>query len=152
MRLKRVEHVAIAVKDLEAAKRVFEDVLGLALEHEEEIPRYQTKLAFYPVGQTYIELLQGTSAASETAQWITARGEGFYHLCFEVDDIDAALAELKAKGVRLLDERPRLGHANSRIAFLDPGATANVLVELVEMAGGPAPCRETHEGPEKPVE
>jgi len=136
MRLKRVEHVAIAVKDLEAAKRVFEDVLGLALEHEEEIPRYQTKLAFYPVGETYLELLQATSEASETAQWIAERGEGFYHLCFEVDDLEGALAELKAKGVRLLDEQPRRGHANTRIAFLDPDSTANVLVELVEIPSG----------------
>jgi methylmalonyl-CoA/ethylmalonyl-CoA epimerase len=143
MRLKRVEHVAIAVKDMDAAKRVFEDVLGLALEHEEEIPRYQTKLAFYPVGETYLELLQATSEASETAQWIAARGEGFYHLCFEVDDLEAALAELNTKGVRLLDERPRLGHANTRIAFLDPGSTVNVLMELVEVPKGQGPAPET---------
>lgn len=136
MKVKRVEHIAIAVRDLEAAKRVFREKLGLALEYEEEFPQYQTRIAMYPVGETYLELLDGAADTSDTAKWIADKGEGLYHICLEVEDIEGALAELKAKGVRLLDERPRVGHANSRIAFLDPRSTANVLVELVELPAG----------------
>lgn len=133
MKIKRVEHIAIAVKDLEAAKRIFEEKLGLALEYEEELPQYGTKLAMFPVRETYLELLQAMAPGTETDRWIAERGEGLYHICLEVDDIQAALAELKAKGVRLLDERPRVGHGNTQIAFLDPQSTANVLIELVQI-------------------
>jgi len=133
MKIKRVEHIAIAVKDLEAAKRIFEEKLGLALEYEEELPQYGTKLAMFPVRETYLELLQAMAPGTETDRWIAERGEGLYHICLEVDDIQSALAELKAKGVRLLDERPRVGHGNTQIAFLDPQSTANVLIELVQI-------------------
>lgn len=133
MKIKRVEHIAIAVKDLEAAKRIFEEKLGLALEYEEALPQYGTKLAMFPVRETYLELLQAMAPGTETDRWIAERGEGLYHICLEVDDIQGALAELKAKGVRLLDERPRIGHGNTQIAFLDPQSTANVLIELVQI-------------------
>lgn len=133
MKIKRVEHIAIAVKDLEAAKRIFEEKLGLALEYEEELPQYGTKLAMFPVRETYLELLQAMAPGTETDRWIAERGEGLYHICLEVDDIQSALAELTAKGVRLLDERPRVGHGNTQIAFLDPQSTANVLIELVQI-------------------
>ena len=133
MKIKRVEHIAIAVKDLEAAKRIFEEKLGLALEYEEELPQYGTKLAMFPVRETYLELLQAMAPGTETDRWIAERGEGLYHICLEVDDIQSSLAELKAKGVRLLDERPRVGHGNTQIAFLDPQSTANVLIELVQI-------------------
>ena len=132
MKIKRVEHVAIAVRDLEAAKRFFEDVLGLELEYQEELPQYGTRLAMYPVRETYVELLQAMADGTETSRWIAERGEGLYHICLEVDDIEGALAELKAKGIGLRDERPRIGHGGTRIAFLDPRSTANVLIELVE--------------------
>jgi methylmalonyl-CoA/ethylmalonyl-CoA epimerase len=133
MKAKRVEHVAVAVNDLQEAMRVFRDTLGLALEYEEDFPQYQTKIAMFPVGETYLELLQATGAASDTAKWIAERGQGLYHICLEVEDIVAALAELRAKGVGLLDERPRVGHGNTLIAFLDPRSTANVLIELVQV-------------------
>ena len=133
MKVKRVEHVAIAVNDLRAAMQIFQEKLGLALEYEEDFPQYQTKIAMYPVGETYLELLQATGAGSDTATWIAEKGEGLYHICLEVEDIEAALAELRAKGVGLLDERPRVGHGNSLIAFLDPRSTANVLIELVQI-------------------
>lgn len=138
MRVKRVEHVAIAVKDLQAARRIFEEKLGLVLEYEEDFPQYQTRIAMYPVGETYLELLQATSEASETARWIAQHGEGLYHICLEVEDIEAALAELRAREVGLLDQRPKVGHGNTRIAFLDPRSTGNVLIELVEVPGGHA--------------
>lgn len=133
MKIKRVEHIAIAVNDLAEARRIFEEKLGLALEYEEELPQYGTKLAMYPVRETYLELLQATAPGTETARWIARKGEGLYHICLEVEDIESALAELKAKGVGLLDERPRVGHGNTQIAFLDPQSTSNVLIELVEI-------------------
>ncbi len=133
MKVKRVEHVAIAVRNLREAMEVFQQKLGLSLEYEEDFPQYQTKIAMYPVGETYLELLEATGDGSDTARWIAEKGEGLYHICLEVEDIEGALAELRAKGVRLLDERPRVGHGQTRIAFLDPASTANVLVELVEI-------------------
>ena len=133
MKVKRVEHVAIAVKSLADVMRIFQDKLGLALEYEEDFPQYQTRIAMYPVGETYLELLEATGGESDTAKWIAEKGEGLYHICLEVEDIEAALAELRAKGVGLLDERPRVGHGNSLIAFLDPRSTGNVLIELAQL-------------------
>ncbi|HEY7244626.1 MAG TPA: VOC family protein [Xanthobacteraceae bacterium] len=136
MKVKRIEHIAIAVKSIAAMREVMEEKLGLSLEYEEHLPQYHTRLAMYPVGQTYLELLESDSPQSETSEWIKARGEGLFHICLEVDHIEDALAELKQKGVALIDEKPRTGHASSRIAFLDPRSTGNVLIELVEL---PAP-------------
>lgn len=141
MKIKRIEHVAIAVKDLAAAKRVFEDTLGLGMEYEEQLAKYQTKLAMYPVGETYLELLEGMAPTTETSRWVSEKGEGLWHICLEVDDIRGALAELKAKGVRLVDEVPRSGHGDSLIAFLDPRSTSNVVIELVQL---PAQHAATH--------
>jgi methylmalonyl-CoA/ethylmalonyl-CoA epimerase len=134
MKVKRIEHVAIAVKSLAKAREIFEDKLGLTFEYDEWLPQYQTKLAMFPVGESYIELLESNRSDSETAKWIAEHGEGLFHICLEVDDIEAALAELKGKGVKLLDAVPRVGHAKSRIAFLDPKSTNDVLIELVEQA------------------
>ena len=117
MKIKRVEHVAIAVRDIEEIMKIFQEKIGLELEYTEEIN--QTKLAMYPVGETYVELLQGMIPTTRTARWIEEKGQGLFHICFEVDDIDGALAELKAKDVRLINERPIKGHGNSRIAFID---------------------------------
>jgi methylmalonyl-CoA/ethylmalonyl-CoA epimerase len=133
MKVKRIEHIAIAVKSMAAMREVMEEKLGLTLEYEEHLPQYHTRLAMYPIGQTYLELLEADSPESETAEWIATHGEGLFHICLEVDHIEDALAELKQKGVVLIDEKPRTGHANSRIAFLDPKSTGNVLNELVEL-------------------
>jgi methylmalonyl-CoA/ethylmalonyl-CoA epimerase len=133
MKIKRIEHIAIAVKSMARMREVMEEKLGLSLEYEEHLPQYHTRLAMYPIGQTYLELLEADSPESETAEWIATRGEGLFHICLEVDHIEDALAELKQKGVALIDEKPRTGHANSRIAFLDPKSTGNVLIELVEL-------------------
>jgi methylmalonyl-CoA/ethylmalonyl-CoA epimerase len=129
MKVKRIEHIAIAVESMARMREVMEEKLGLSLEYEEHLPQYHTRLAMYPVGQTYLELLEADSPESETAEWIATHGEGLFHICLEVDHIEDALAELKQKGVALIDEKPRTGHANSRIAFLDPKSTGNVLIE-----------------------
>jgi methylmalonyl-CoA/ethylmalonyl-CoA epimerase len=138
MKVKRIEHIAIAVKSMARMREIMEEKLGLRLEYEEHLPQYHTRLAMYPIGQTYIELLQSDRSDSETSKWIESRGEGLFHICLEVDDIEDALIELKKKGVALIDERPRVGHANTRIAFLDPKSTGNVLIELVEIPAAPA--------------
>jgi methylmalonyl-CoA/ethylmalonyl-CoA epimerase len=134
MKIKRIEHIAIAVKSMEQSREIFESKLGLSIEYEEYLPQYNTRLAMYPVGQTYIELLESDVDNTETARWITEHGEGLFHICLELDDIEKALNELKRKGLKLIDEQPRIGHANSRIAFIDPKSTGNVLIELVELS------------------
>lgn len=134
MKIKRIEHVGIVVKDLTASRRLWEEVLGLHLEEIEDMEKSRVRIAIYPVGESMVELLHGTTPDSKFAQLARERGEGLHHVCFEVEDIDAALAELRARGVRLLDEVARPGHQDSRIAFLDPADTGNVLVELAELA------------------
>jgi methylmalonyl-CoA/ethylmalonyl-CoA epimerase len=131
MRIKRVEHIAIAVDSLRQSIDFLRDTFGLRLQYEEQIG--QTRLAMLPVGESYLELLEGQGPESGVTRWIDEKGPGLFHICFEVDDIDAALAELRAKGVRLRDESPRIGHGGARIAFLDPSATGNVLIELAEL-------------------
>jgi methylmalonyl-CoA/ethylmalonyl-CoA epimerase len=138
VKIKRIEHVAIAVKSLDATRKMLEDTLGLEMEYQEEIPKNGSRLAMFPVGETYIELVQSTREGTQTSDWIAERGEGLYHICVEVEDIEAALAELKQKGVRLRDETPRTGHGGARIAFLDPRSTGNVLIELAELTAGHA--------------
>lgn len=131
MKIKRVEHVAIAVHDMQASKRMLEETFGLKLELEEQIGA--SKLAMYPVGETYLELLQTVDPESKIAAWLADKGQSLFHLCFEVEDIDAALDELRQKGISLLDETPRTGHGGSRIAFLDPQSTGDILIELAEL-------------------
>jgi len=134
MKIKRVEHVAIAVRDMSSSMAMLERIFGLKLEYQEQIG--STKLAMYPIGETYLELLEAAAPDSGVAKWIAENGESLFHLCFEVEDIDGALVELREKGVKLLNETPRIGHAGSRIAFLDPQSTGNILIELAELPAG----------------
>ena len=131
MKIKRIEHIAIAVDSLDGMAKMLGDKFGIALEYTEDRPT--TRLAMLPVGETYIELLQGTSPDSGATKWLAEKGQSLFHICFEVEDIDEALAELKAKGTPLLNETPMVGHGNCRIAFVDPKATGNILFELAEM-------------------
>lgn len=133
MKIKRIEHIAIAVENVDDIAGVLRDKFGIEVEYAEDVGNHMTRLAMLPVGETYIELLQGLSPAAKTAQWVAEKGQSLYHICFEVEDIDAALAELKAKGAPLLNETPVIGHGNCRIAFLDPKGTGNILFELAEM-------------------
>lgn len=131
MKIKRVEHIAVAVKDMQASIRQFEDLFDLKLEYEERVG--DIHLAMIPVGETYVELLQGVTRTTPTGRMVPDAGEGVYHICFEVEDIDQALVELKQKQVSLIDETPRIGHGGCRIVFIDPKATGNLLIELAEM-------------------
>lgn len=134
MKIKRIEHVAIAVDDLAETRKLLEDVLDLKMDYEERIGA--TRLAMFPVGETLIELLKTDDPESQTGKWIAEKGQSLYHLCFEVEDIDSALEELRQKNVKLLDETPRNGHGGARIAFLDPRSTGNIVIELAELPDG----------------
>ena len=128
---KKVSHIGVAVKDLERAKEVFR-TLGLEVEGEEVVEDQKVKVAFIPVGETRIELLEATSPDSPVARFIEKRGEGVHHLALGVDNVEAMLEELKAKGVRLVDEKPRKGAHNTLIAFLHPKSTGGLLLELCQ--------------------
>ena len=134
MKIKRVEHIAIAVDSMQQSLDLMRDTFGLELEYQEQIG--ETRLAMLPVGQSYIELLEDRGPDSAVSKWIAEKGTGLFHICFEVEDIEAAIAELKAKNVTLQSDTWRTGHAGSKIIFLDPSATGNVVIELAELARG----------------
>ncbi|HVL48641.1 MAG TPA: methylmalonyl-CoA epimerase [Candidatus Thermoplasmatota archaeon] len=133
MRVLRVDHLGIAVADIAKAKRVYEDILGLKLTHEEVVADQGVKTYFYPIAGLKLELLESIDPEGAIARFIEKRGQGLQHVAVEVEDIEEALAELAAKGVPLIDKVPRKGVENSRIAFVHPKATEGVLLELVEL-------------------
>src|ERR1700730_4516059 len=133
MKIKRIEHVAVAVKSIEAMRDLLENKLGIAMEYREHLPEHSTSLAMSPIGQTYLELLQSDKPGTGTSRWIAEHGEGLFHICLEVEDIDGAMAELRGKGVAFQTEKPMIGHGNCRIVFLDPKSTGNLVIELAEM-------------------
>jgi len=132
MNLKNIDHIGIAVSNLQESLSFWETSLGIELHGIEEVAEQKVRTAFLPVGDTEIELLDPTSAESSVAKFIEKRGEGLHHIAIRVDDIEAALAELKAKGIQLIDETPRNGAGGSRIAFVSPKSTHGVLLELCE--------------------
>jgi methylmalonyl-CoA epimerase len=132
MNIKNIDHIGIAVNNIQESLSFWQASLGIKPQGIEEIPERKLKTAFLPVGDTDIELLEPTSADSSIAKFIEKRGEGLHHIAIRVDDIDAALAELRAKGVQLIDETPRNGAGGTRIAFVSPKSTHGVLLELCE--------------------
>ena len=132
MNCTRVDHVGIAVKDLAASVKWYEETLGLHSKGTEVVQEQQVTVAFLPCGDSELELRESTSPEGPIARFIEKNGEGIQHIAIRVDDIDAALAELKEKGVRLIDQTPRYGAGGARIAFLHPKATHGVLLELCE--------------------
>lgn len=127
----KIDHIGIAVHDIEAALRVYEAGLGLPLREVVDVPDQQVRVAFLPVGESNVELVQPTSAESSTARFLEKRGEGIHHICLQVADIEAALDQLRAEGVPLIDDEPRQG-AHGRVAFVHPKGTHGVLIELVQ--------------------
>lgn len=133
--LKKIDHIGIAVHDMEEGLRVFQDVFGLKPIKIETLDDISVKIAFLPLGEVLIELLQPTApGAGRIGQFLEDKGPGFHHIAYRVDSIDQALAKLKQQGVPVRDETPRPGGDDSRIAFMDPAGTQNVLTELVERA------------------
>jgi methylmalonyl-CoA/ethylmalonyl-CoA epimerase len=136
-RLGRVHHVAVVVRDLEAALGFYRDSLGLALELVMPIESDAVRIAFLPVGESKVELVQPTDESTGVARFLASRGEGFHHVCFEVADLASELDRLAAEGVELIDRVPRKG-AEGPVAFIHPRSGHGVLVELIEAPGGPA--------------
>lgn len=130
--VEKVDHIGIAVSNLDEAVKLYRDALGLELHGTEVVEEQKVKVAFLPVGDTEVELLESTSPEGPIAKFIEAKGQGIQHIAFRVDDIEAALEEMKAKGMRLIDEKPRYGAGGARIAFLHPKSTNGVLIELCE--------------------
>ena len=132
MNISHIEHLGIAVKSLEAAIPYYEEVLGLKCYAIEEVADQKVKTAFFKVGQTKLELLEPTAEDSPIAKFLQKKGEGIHHLAFATDGVANALAEVEAKGVRLIDKAPRKGAEGLNIAFLHPKSTIGVLTELCE--------------------
>ncbi|MCD6559171.1 methylmalonyl-CoA epimerase [Thermococci archaeon] len=129
--IKRIDHVGIAVKNLDEAIKVWES-LGLNVEEIEEVPEQKVRTAIFHVGESRIELLEGTSEDSPISKFITKRGEGIHHIALGVDDIEEHLKKLEEQGFRLIDKQPRDGAGGAKIAFVHPKSVNGVLLELCQ--------------------
>jgi methylmalonyl-CoA/ethylmalonyl-CoA epimerase len=132
-KIKRIDHIAIVVEDLSTALSFWQESLGLNLEHIEEVQEQLSEIAFLPAGGSQVELVRPTTTDSGIARYLQKRGPGIHHICFEVEDLDSALMELKNKGVRLINETAQEGRDGKRLAFIHPESTSGVLVELYEL-------------------
>ena len=131
--IKKVDHIAVVVSDLEDAKRFWINALGLALERIDSVPEEAVDIAFLPVGDSEIELLQPTDPESGVAKYLAKRGPGMHHLCFEVDDIEATLHRLRTAEIPLITETAKVNSEGKKYAFVHPKGTGGVLVELYEL-------------------
>jgi methylmalonyl-CoA/ethylmalonyl-CoA epimerase len=132
MKVLKIDHLGIAVHSIEEAKKLFQDTLGLKFEGSETVAEQKVTTAFFPVGDSEVELLESTAPDGPIAKYLEKRGEGIQHIAFRVENIEEALAELKKKGIRLIDEKPRMGAGGAKIAFLHPKSTHGVLIEISE--------------------
>lgn len=132
-KLRRVDHVGIAVPDLDAAVAAFTTLFGTGPESVEDVAEQKVRTAFFTAGDTHVELLWPLSEDSPISNFLAKRGPGLHHICFEVPSIDRALEDYRAAGVRLIDETPRLGAHGKRIAFLHPKSTGGILIEICEV-------------------
>ena len=131
-KIKKLNHIALVVADIDEALAFWQDSLGLSLAHRETAPRENSEIAFLPLGESEIELVQPTADDTGIARYLARRGEGMHHICFEVDDIQAALAEMAASGLQVLEEEPRLGNQGQKYVFIHPKTAHGVLIELYE--------------------
>jgi methylmalonyl-CoA/ethylmalonyl-CoA epimerase len=127
---RKIDHVAIAVRSLQSALKAYSDALGLSDWSVEDVPDQKTRVAFLPIGESRIELLEAAAEDSPVAGFIAKRGEGLHHICIQVQNLEAEMERLRAGGVRLVDQNPRVGAGGCRIAFIHPSSTAGVLIEL----------------------
>ena len=132
MKILHIDHIGIAVNSNSDGKTFWSDILGLPWEGEETVEEQKVTTAFMPCGDAEVELLESMDPSGPIAKFIEKKGQGIHHIAFRVENIDEALAELKEKGIKLIDETPRKGAGGARIAFLHPKATGGVLVELSE--------------------
>ena len=132
-KIKQINHVAIVVEDIDESLAFWRDALGIEMHELRDVPAEKSKVAFLPVAGSEIELVQPTSDDSGIAKYLAKRGQGMHHVCLEVDDIDGMLAQLKTKGVRLINEQPKIASDGKRYAFIHPESTSGVLVELYQI-------------------
>ncbi|MBC8333184.1 MAG: methylmalonyl-CoA epimerase [Anaerolineae bacterium] len=132
-KIKRIDHIALVVEDIDEALHFWRDALGLELDHLQDVPREKSAIAFLPVGGSEIELVQPTSPDSGIAKYLEKRGPGMHHICLEVDDISGMLDQLRAKGVQLIHEKAVNGENGKKYAFIHPRAAFGALVELYEL-------------------
>ena len=135
MKILKIDHIGIAAKSIDQAALFWSSILGLRITGKETVEEQKTTTAFLPVGESELEILESTSPEGAIAKFIESRGEGIQHIALRVDNIEEALKELKEKGVRLIDEKPRRGAGGAKIAFIHPKATNGVLLELSERQG-----------------
>jgi len=131
--IKRIDHIAVVVDDIESALGFWRDSLGLELLHVEDVPDQESVVAFLKTGEGEVELVKPTTGDSGISRYLHKRGPGIHHICFEVDDIQASLAMLRGKGIRLINETPQIGTGGKKIAFIHPQSTQGVLVELYQL-------------------
>ena len=128
----KINHIAIAVNNIEEATAFWQDALGLRIDHIEDVASQNARVAFFPIEGSEVELVEPTSPDTGTAKFLAEKGPGLHHLCFEVDDIDGMLEQLRDKGIRLINETP-LSLPGRRMAFIHPKSTSGVLVELYQI-------------------
>jgi methylmalonyl-CoA/ethylmalonyl-CoA epimerase len=132
MKTLKIDHIGIAVKNLEETLEFYTEVLGLEVQGTEVVEEQKVKVAFLPVGDTEVELLESTDPEGPIAKFIERNGEGVQHIAFKVENIEEAIAAMKAKGMRMIDETPRYGAGGAKIAFVHPKSSHRVLVELTQ--------------------
>lgn len=130
--IEKIDHIGIAVRSIEKTSELLSNILGLKVAGEENVEEQKVKVAFLPLGDSELELLESTSPEGPIARFIEKKGEGIQHIAFRVDNIEKALEKLKKGGVRLIDEKPRYGAGGAKIAFLHPKGTNGILIELCE--------------------
>lgn len=129
----KINHIGIAVKNLEESMKFYRDQLGFTFNGVDEVASQKVKVAFFKIGETNIELVQATSEDSPIAKYLEKNREGIHHICYEVEDINAALDNLKSKGVKLIDNEPREGAHGTKVAFVHPKASGGVLTEICQV-------------------
>ena len=135
MKVLKIDHLGIAVNSVDEGKKFWSDIMGLDFNGSETVAEQKVTTAFFPVGESEVELLESTAPDGPIAKYIDKKGTGIQHVAFRVENIEEALAELKEKGVKLIDQTPRIGAGGAKIAFLHPKATSGVLVELCVKIG-----------------
>ena len=133
--IRKIDHLGIAVRSLDEGLALWGDLLGLEPAGTETVAEQGVRTAFLNVGETRLELLEPTGPDTPVGRFLDKRGPGFHHICFVVEDIDAAISELQSRGMRLVDEQPRDGAQGSKVAFLHPASTGGLLVELKQKTG-----------------
>src|SRR5262245_13307945 len=135
-----IQHLGVAVESIEEALAFWRDALGLELKEVEVVEDQGVRIAMLPIGESRIELLEASARDTPVGKFLAKRGPGIHHLCVEVDDINAKLSELQARGARLIDEQPRIGAGGALVAFVHPSSTGGVLIELTQRGRGIADC------------